>query len=298
MSNATSAQAAGSRITELRDALERRRNEVLTPYKVNAWESMLRHCNLLVKYPKLVHSLHKGFDAGIRPIYLTSTPPISLTLQQHPVAYQEKVTNEFTKGRYIGPCTRSKVEELVGPFQFSPLSWVPKLGKPGKYRAVHNFSYPHTPTPTVTSINSSINADTFPCTWSTFATMCFTIHNLPPRSQAAICNVAEAYHTIPIISEQWPGLVIKLLDEDKYAINTCNNFGLTSASGIYSEVRDATLDIFRAQGISLISMWVDDHIFFQILKEHWASYNAKCQLWHATITHISKLWRTRDGIII
>ena len=114
--------------------------------------------------------------------------------------------------------------------------------------------------------------------------MCFTIHNLPPRSQAAICNVAEAYHTIPIISEQWPGLVIKLLDEDKYAINTCNNFGLTSASGIYSEVRDATLDIFRAQGISLISMWVDDHIFFQILKEHWASYNAKCQLWHATIT--------------
>lgn len=255
----------------LRDALEHRKSKALTPYRVEAWESVLQQYNLHVKYPTLVSSLRKGFDAGIRPIYTTSTPANSLSLLLHPEAYQEMVTKEFSKGRYIGPCTRQEVEWLIGPFQSSPLSWVPKPGKPGKYRAVHNFSYPHTPTPTTSSINCSIDVNMFPCTWGTFATICHIIHNLPPGSQAAIRDVAEAYRTIPIIPDQWPGLVVKLLDDDQYAINTCNNFGLTSAGGIYGEVGDATLDIFRAQGVGPISRWVDDHIFFRIRGEFkWA----------------------------
>ena len=244
---------------------------------------MLLRCNLYVKYPTLVHSLRNGFDAGIRPIYTTFTPPNGPTLLLHPEAYQEMVSNEFKKGRYIGPCTRREVEALIGPFQSSPLSWVPKPGKPGKYRAVHNFSHPHTPTPTVSSINASIDADSFPCTWGTFATVCHTIYNLPTGSQAAIRDVAEAYRTIPIVSDQWPGLVVKLVGEDQFAINICNNFGLTSAGGIYGQVGDATLDIFRAQGIGPISRWVDDHIFFRIPVGHCAPYNVSRQRWHATI---------------
>src|ERR1700678_1324034 len=151
--------------------------------------------------------------------------------------------------------------------ELSPLSWVPRRGKPGQYRAVHNFSFPHTPTHDVASINSTIDADLYPCTWGTFATVCFTIFNLPPGSQAAIRDVAEAYRTIPIVADQWPGLVVKLLNEDEFAINICDNFGLTSAGGIYGELGDATLDIFRAQGIGPSSKWVDDHIFFRIRRK-------------------------------
>jgi hypothetical protein len=282
-SSATNAPGAGARITELRAALELRKKQALTPYRVEAWESLLRHYSLFVKYPNLSFSLRNGFDAGIQPIYITSTPANSPSLLLHPEAYQEMVTKEFSKGRYIGPCTRQEVESLIGPFQSSPLSWVPKPGKPGKYRAVHNFSHPHTPTPTTASINSSIDADEFPCTWGTFATICHTIYNLPPRSEAAIRDVAEAYRTIPIIPDQWPGLVVKLLDDDEFAINVCNNFGLTSAGGIYGEVGDASLDIFRAHGIGPISRWVDDHIFFRIRGEHLPSYNDSRQRWHSTI---------------
>ena len=150
--SATSVPAAEARITELRAALEHRKSSTLIPYRVEAWESLLHRCNLYVKYPNLTLSLRKGFDAGIQPIYTTSTPANSPSLLLHLEAYQEMVTKEFSKGRYIGPCTRQEVEWLIGPFQSSPLSWVPKPGKPGKYRAVHNFSYPHTPTPTTTSI--------------------------------------------------------------------------------------------------------------------------------------------------
>ena len=94
--------------------------------------------------------------------------------------------------------------------------------------------------------------------------MSHIIYNLPTGSQAAIHDVAEAYRTIPITPEQWPGLVVKLLGDDQFAINTCNNFGLTSAGGIYGQLSDATLDIFCAQGIGPTSKWVDDHIFFRI----------------------------------
>ena len=279
-SSATNAPVAEARITALRNALELRKSKALTPYKVEAWNSMLLQCNLYVKYPSLVNSLLDGFDAGIRPIYVTSTPPNSPTLLLHPVAYQEMVSNEFNKGRYIGPCTRQEVEALIGPFQSSPLSWVPK---PGKYRAVHNFSHPHSPNPPICSINSSIDADSYPCTWGTFATVCHTVFNLPEGSQAAIRDVAEAYRTIPILPDQWPGLVVRLVDDNQFAINVCNNFGLTSAGGIYGLLSDATLDIFRAQGIGPISKWVDDHIFFRIPVQHLASYNASRRRWHATI---------------
>ena len=106
MTCATNALAVETRVTALRSALELRKEQALTPYKVEAWESMLFHCNLYVKYPSLIHSLYKGFDAGIRPIYFTSSPPHSPTLLLHPEAYQDMVSNEFKKGRYIGPCTR------------------------------------------------------------------------------------------------------------------------------------------------------------------------------------------------
>ena len=282
-SSDTNALGAETRITGLRNALELRRNRALTPYKAEAWEFFLRISNLSVKYPTLVSSLHKGFDAGIPPILSTFTPPNSPSLLQHPEAYHEMVANELRKGRYIGPCTRLEVEALIGPFQSSPLSWVPKPGKPGKFRAVHNFSFPRSATPTVTSINAAIDADRYPCTWGTFDTICFITHNLPPGSQAAIRDVAEAYRTIPIVPDQWPGLVVKLLDEDEFAINVCNNFGLTSAGGVYGEIGDATLDIFRTQGIGPISKWVDDHIFFRILTEHRATYNRERQRWHGII---------------
>jgi len=272
-----------TRTTELRDALKLRRKQALTPYKVDKWILLLSQCNLLDKYPNLPHALQHGFDAGIRTIYTTFTPNNSPTLHSHPEAYQEVVSKEFNRGRYIGPCSKHEVELLIGPFQSSPLSLVPKPAKPNKFRTVHNFSFPHSPDSDVSSINYTIDLNMYPCTWGTFSTICYTIHNLPPGSQALIRDVAEAYHTIPITPNQWPGLVVKLLDDDTFAINTCNNFGLSSAGGIYSEVGDATTDIFRAQGIGPISKWVDDHIFFRIPGEQRASYNTKRQRWHSII---------------
>ena len=197
--------------------------------------------------------------------------------------YSTITQNEFNAGCYVGPFTRQQVEAELGPFQSSPLSLVPKTSKPGKFRAVHNFSHPHDPLHNATSINSHIDSDEYSCTWGTFSTVSLLIAHLPPGSQASVRDVVEAYRTIPVIPAQWPGLVIHLQGEDQYAINVCNDFGLTSAGGIYGMLADAGADIFCSNSIGPLSKWVDNHIFFRIPRLSLSDYNAKRAVWCSEI---------------
>ena len=176
--------------------------------------------------------------------------------------FDELVQIELQKGRYIGPVSREEVESLLGAFQTSPFNIIEKPGWPGKYRLIQNLSSPHFPMGSTTSINSSINSDQYPCTWGTFATICLLISRLPPGSQAAVHDVKEAYRTIPIWPDRWPGLIVRLRGEDKFTINTCDCFGLASGEGVYSLVDDASAQIMHFHSIALLSKWVDDHVFF------------------------------------
>lgn len=279
----TSAPDAKSQTMVLRTALEHRSLNALTPYKHDAWAASLQHHKLVERYPSLSHSIQFGFDAGIRKLQQTHAPPNNTSLDEFSEAYNGIEQKEFSKGRYLGPCSQREIEDLIGPFQTSPLSIIPKNGKPGKFRAVHNFSSPHAPLSHTTSINSSIDSDNFPCTWGTFNTLAFIISNLPPGSQASVRDVAEAYRTIPVTPSQWPGLVIRLRGDDQFAINTCNNFGLTSAGGIYGQLADAGVDIMRGEGIGPVSKWVDDHVFFRIQRKYLAEYNKMRAQWHRSI---------------
>jgi hypothetical protein len=289
----TNAQGVERTITELKIALEHRRNRALTPYHHETWHRLLTKHQLLEKYPFIPRSLQFGFDAGISPINSTFTPDNSPTLYVHTKQYHEIMEREFNSGRYIGPASKDEVEELLGPFQSSPLSLVPKPGKAERYRAVHNFSFPRSPRDNVSSINYSIDANLFPCTWGTFATLCTLIWHLPQGAEASIRDVAEAYRTIPILPAQWPGLVVKLREPNQFAINTNDNFGLTSAGGIHGSVADAGADLFRATGIGPLSKWVDDHIFFRIPRKHLPAYNEKRREWHKLI--VKNGGRLQDG---
>ena len=203
-----------------------------------------------------------------------------------PNVYSNIVDNKFSSSQYIGPFLHCQLERILGPFQSSPLSLVPKMLKPGKYHAVHDFSHPHNHPSGIVSINSHIDSDNFPCTWGTFATVAIIIARLPPGSQASVCNVAEAYRTIPALPTQRLGLVIHLQAKDQFAVNTCNNFGLSSAGGVYGMVADAGADIFWKQGMGPLMKWVDDHIFFRIPHINISTYNVQCAEWSQEIrTH-------------
>ena len=102
--------AAEAKSMVLKNALKLRRKQPLTPYKVKAWNSMLLHYNLLVKYPTVVHSLCNGFDAGIWPIHLNFTLPNSPILLLHPEAYHEMVSATFsTSSQMLWPALHANL---------------------------------------------------------------------------------------------------------------------------------------------------------------------------------------------
>jgi hypothetical protein len=88
---------------------------------------------------------------------------------------------------------------------------------------------------------------------------------------------------IPAAPSQWSGLVIHLQAEDQFTVNVCNNFGLTSAGGVYGMVADAGVDIFRGSGMGPMAKWVDDHISFRIPHVCLPKYNARHAAWHHEI---------------
>lgn len=262
--------------TELKIArslsLAQRRNEAVTPYLHDNWYQLLVSTGLISRYPIIPHSLIYGFDAGICTISQTFTPPNHPSLINHIELFDEMINAELRKKRYIGPFSREELELEIGPFQTSPISIIPKPGQLGKFRIIQNLSHPRHSS-LATSINSSIDTSQFPCTWGTFDTMCSLIASLPSGTEAAVRDVAEAYRTIPIKQDQWPGLVVKLGNEDLFAIDTCCCFGLASSAGIHGIIGDAGADLMRAHGIGPIAKWVDDHIFFRLPRDQTPLYN-------------------------
>lgn len=302
-----SALFAEATITERLQILERRRSSPHTPLNADAWALTLSNSGLLPKYNPVLTILRHGADAGISSIQTTFSPPNSSSVSDNSQLFESLMLHEFEAGRFCGPFTAREVEDaLQSPFQTSPISLVPKPNSnPQKFRPVNNLSYPHKPIPrpphySLTSINYSIDADNYPCTWGTFAVCTLLIARLPPGSQGAVRDVSEAYRRVPIAPSQWPGTVVRLSPE-LFAINIALLFGLVSSGGVWGLVADALCAILRASGtkhlllnsygftnlfrlgIGPLCKWVDDFIFFRILIEFIPEYNRRQEKWAARI---------------
>jgi hypothetical protein len=278
------APGAHSPLTAHRLALKHRGCKALTPYKPDAWEALLRSAGIWHRYSHLPQCMRTGFNLEIPLIVSTQAPPNKDSITEFAGEFQKIVFKETSLGRYLGPFSRQSLEALIGPFQSSPFGIITKPGQLGHSRNVQNYSFPHTPSARFPnpSINSQIDSDRFPSTWGTFSVICLLVSRLLPGSQAATRDVAEAYHTIPLHPSQWPGAVVRLA-EDKFSIDTTTCFGISPSAGAYGCVADAGAELFRYHGVSLVSKWVDDHIFFRIRRQHLDEYNRLCRAWHASI---------------
>ena len=144
------------------------------------------------------------------------------------------------------------------------------------------------------SINAHLISDDFPCTWGTFKTTCTLIRSLPPGTQAATRDIAEAYRIIPLHEDQWPGVVVRISNHPElFALNTSNSFGCATAGGLFGLFGDALADILRASGIGPILKWVDDFLFFRIPVAHLPAYNRAREVDHNII--VNNRGRVRSG---
>ncbi|KAF4609430.1 hypothetical protein D9613_012950 [Agrocybe pediades] len=260
--------------TEPSDALALRLRQINCIYPASTWSAYLDAANLSEKYPYLVSGFRFGFIFDFPSISVTQTPPNKFSTPELATEFTKIVRSELQKDRYIGPFSRASLESHLGPFQTSPFSLIPKAGKPGKFRAIQNFSFPPVVSPAFPnpSINSFTSAVNFPCTWGSFAVASFLLGNLPPGSRIATRDVAEAFRSVPLHPSQYPAAVVRV-GEDEFCVDTCGAFGARPSGGVYGHIQDAAVDIFRSQGIGPITKWVDDHIFAQVPVASLVSYN-------------------------
>ena len=261
------------------------RPEIRTPLVASEWSRALEAAGISHRYPLIPSFISQGADAGIGLIHSTFVPPNHLSILEHQEIFAEIVNTEFIKGRYWGPYLRAELEDMLGPFQTSPLSLIPKPGKPSKFHLIQNLSYPRNLIG-VQSINSSIESDLYPCTWGTFSTVATLTWSLPPGSLGACRDVSEAYRIIPLAEDQWPGVVVRL-DSDEhpkpFALNMCTCFGKKSSGGLFGVFGDALSDILRAAGIGPSLRWVDDFVFFAMKSEFIDDYNKLRNKWRKSI---------------
>jgi hypothetical protein len=275
----TAAQDVAAPLTELMAALKACKQGTSTPLDTEVWHRQLTKFNLTHKYPTLANSIRYGFHIGIPNIQYRFSPPNWLESLEHQAAFQTVMEKELSTGRWLGPYSRTVIEAALGPFQTSPISMIPKSGKPGKFRLLENLSYPYRPVliPSlcnpISSINLHIDSTLYPCLWGTFANTCRMIWTLPPGSQGAVRDISEAYRLIPLHPSQWAGVVIRVSD-DLYCPDTRNMFGCTSAGGAFGQTADAGIDISRGSGLGPVTKWVDDHFWLRILKCHLEQYNS------------------------
>jgi len=159
------------------DVLAHRALVAKTPYKADEWQRELQQTGLFTKYPTVVEGLRTRFSFNYLPITSTQAPPNRDSVVEFAVPFQQAIQMELDKGRYLGPFSHMNLELLLGPFQSSPFSIIPKPDRPGKYCLLQNLSFPHTPSSTFPSpsINSLVNSDDFPSTWGTFNTICLLV---------------------------------------------------------------------------------------------------------------------------
>jgi hypothetical protein len=255
---------------------------IKTPYITDEWERALREADSLECFIKVPEGFQSGFFLDFPLITHVQSPLNKVSVDEYHAKFHTIIQKELQKGRYIGPFPLANIELHIGPFQSSPLSIIPK---PGKFRLVQNFSFPHSPTPIYpnASINSFIDANHFPTTWGKFSVIYLLISRLPPGSEVATRDIVEAYRTLPLHPSQWPAGVVQVSDTQA-CVDTCMAFGATPSAGAYGHVADAGVEIFRHRGIGPLDKWVDDHLFTHILKEFLGPYNQHRAQWHKDLS--------------
>jgi hypothetical protein len=294
----TSAPAVAPSRTTPSSVPKPRNNLPTTPYKPNEWHATLQNAGLLTCFHSVPTGLHEGFSVDFPIISRIQNPPNKESVKLYLDEFNKTISNETNKKRYLGPFTLPILVNLIGPFQSSPISIIPKPGRPGKFRLIQNFSYPLTPSLDFPSpsINSFISTEKFPTTWGTFEIIALLIARLPPGSEAATRDVAEAYRTIPLHPSQWPAAVIRAPD-DLYYINKCLSFGAAPSAGAYGHVADTAAEIFRSEGIGPLDKWVDDHVFFRVRRAHLANYNNSQAAWNLDIQNSGPIRQSGSRLV-
>ena len=141
--------------------------------------------------------------------------------------------------------------------KFSPLSLIPKR-TPGKYRLIHNLSFPYDEH----SVNFNIPSELTSVKYQTLNDAIHFIQHHSPNAYLAKTDIADAFRLIPLHPHQYNLLGFKFNGNYYYDKMLC--MGASSSCRIFEQFSDAILWILCYKFfITSVVKVLDDFLFIQ-----------------------------------
>jgi hypothetical protein len=145
-------------------------NKIVTPLSADGFDTLLRHYDLLLRYPNLSWNLRNGFPLGeftcLHESYNHLNHSNSNSVNDYILNY---IQDEVTGGCMSGPFTWDQLKkEARGEVIVSLLGAVDKAGEPGKLRIICDLSFKGK---APFSVNNKINPNSYITKWTMAATM-------------------------------------------------------------------------------------------------------------------------------
>ena len=190
-------------------------------------------------------------------------PQVLHTPWNHPPVYKkadvakQMVSDEVALKRILGPYDKCPLPGLI----CSPLNLVPKAGNPGKYRLIHNLTFPYNED----SINANIPGHEAKVEYQKFDVAIKLGLKHGRTAHASKVDFDVAFRNFPIFLKDL--LALGFTSEDKFYINLSMAFGARSSCKIFEDFACAIQWILEQRTRSTdISHYLDDFIMVHALK--------------------------------
>ncbi len=173
----------------------------------------------------------------------------SKSANENPEEVDKKLTEEINLGRVAGPFDEPPFKD----FKCCPLSLREK-STPGKFRLLHNLSYPYDET----SVNGGIPQENKTVSYASIQTAVKVINTLGPDCNMAKADIESAYRLIPVHRDSYHLLGFKW--RGKYYYDKFLPMGMAESCAIFETISDAICFVMNRHGVVNIVKILDDFL--------------------------------------
>ena len=202
----------------------------------------------------IVNGIRHGFKIGCILAQTTALPP---TLPKNRVAaamIEEAISSHIATEAAAGRLLPASSVQSVSISHFSPVSAIPKKGKPSKWRVITDLSFP----PGV-SVNDGIPQVLTSLTYASIWDAARIMSRLGRGALLSKLDLKDAYRMIPIHPSDFHFMGIHW-NGTKW-VDAALPFGLQSAPKVFNAVADALLWIMQERGVGEAIHYLDDFLF-------------------------------------
>ena len=179
----------------------------------------------------------------------------SMAANLNPEAVDQKLSQEIDLNRIAGPFDYPPLPD----FKCSPLSLREK-SEPGKFRLLHNLSYPYDET----SVNGGIDQKYKTVKYASIQTALHLINKLGRKCYMGKADIKSAYRLVPIHPSQHHLLGFKW--RNKYYYDKYLPMGMAESCAIFETISDGLVYIMKSTGVDNIVKVLDDFLFLESSK--------------------------------